>query len=135
MSIQVKKKKKKLANIVHICCQHFPGLNGHIQVLSKFGFGSCLINWVFYKIPKAKNNNHWINVRNVRCLPSVCEVLLFPRLLYEKIRDDSETQGVKVGKTTHQINLMAEDIILYLTHPFDSWLNWLHFLGFILGYS
>lgn len=31
-----------------------------------------------------------------------------------------EIKGVKVDQTIHKINLMADYIILYLTNPFDS---------------
>lgn len=40
--------------------------------------------------------------------------------LAEIIRQDSEIKGVKVGQAIYKINLMADDIILYLTSPVDS---------------
>lgn len=40
--------------------------------------------------------------------------------LAETIRQDSEIKCVKVGQTIHKINLMANDVILYSTSPFDS---------------
>lgn len=69
-------------------------------------------------------------------LPKLFVIAIEP--LAKKIREDPEIQGVKVGKTTHQINLMADDIIMYLTNQFDSLAKLqtvLHTLGFILGYK
>lgn len=40
--------------------------------------------------------------------------------LAEMIRQDSEIKGVKGGQTTHTINVMADDVVLYLTNLFDS---------------
>lgn len=40
--------------------------------------------------------------------------------LAQTIRGESEIKGAKVGKTIHKINLMADNIILYLTSRFDS---------------
>ena len=40
--------------------------------------------------------------------------------LAEAIRQDADIKGFKVGPTTHKMNLLADDIILYLTNPLDS---------------
>ncbi len=40
--------------------------------------------------------------------------------LAEASRQDSDIKGLKVGLSTHKINLLADDIILYLTSPIDS---------------
>lgn len=41
-----------------------------------------------------------------------------------------------MGQTIHKINLMADDIILYLTNPFDSLAKTvLHTFGTVSGYK
>lgn len=40
--------------------------------------------------------------------------------LAEIIRQDLEIKGLRVGQMVHKINLMADNIILYLTNPYDS---------------
>lgn len=71
------------------------------KVLSKFGFGSNFINWVrtLYHEPQAKIiTNGYMSA-------------IFPL----------SRQGCPLSPgLLNKINLMADDIILYLTNPFDS---------------
>ncbi len=103
------------------------------KVLSKFGFGSYFINWfrTLYKKPQAKiiTNGYMSTAfslsRSSRqgcpLSPGLFVIAIEP--LAETIRQDSEIKGIKVGQTIHKINLLADDIILYLTNPADSLAN------------
>lgn len=119
-----------------------------LKVLSKFGFGSYFINWVrtLYKKPQAKiiTNGQMSTAfplsRSSRrgCPLSLGLFVMAVEPLAEMIRQDSEIKGVKVGQTIHKINLMADDIILYLTNPFDSLAKLktvLHTFGTVSGYK
>lgn len=119
-----------------------------LKVLSKFGFGSYFINWVrrLYKKPQAKiiingqMSTAFPLSRSSRrgCPLSLGLFVMAVEPLAEMIRQDSEIKGVKVGQTIHKINLMADDIILYLTNPFDSLAKLktvLHTFGTVSGFK
>lgn len=100
------------------------------KVLAKYGFGQSFINWVktLYHMPRARiTTNGQISAvfplsRSSRqgCPLSPGLFVLAIEPLAEAIRQDPDIKGFKVGQTTHKLNLMADDVILYLTDPGNS---------------
>lgn len=100
------------------------------KVLSKFGFGGNFIDWIrtLYRKPQAMiATNGQISApfslnRSSRqgCPLSPGLFVLAIEPLAEIIRQDSEIKGIKVGQIIHKINLLADDIIIYLSNPFES---------------
>ena len=100
------------------------------KVLTKLGFGQVFISWVrtLYHKPKARiTTNGQISSqfslnRSSRqgCPLSPSLFVLAIEPLAEAIRRDPDIKVFKVGQTTHEINLLADYVLLYLTDPFHS---------------
>jgi len=100
------------------------------KVLEKFGFGHLLINWVktLYHKPRAKiitngqTSTAFPLSRSSRqgCPLSPGLFVLAIEPLAEAIRRDPDIKGFRVDQTNHEINLLADDVILYLTDPINS---------------
>ena len=100
------------------------------KVLAKFGFGQSFINWVqtLYHKPQAKVSTngqasttfHLSRSSRQGCPLSPALFVLAIEPLAEAIRQDPDIKGFQAGQTVHKINLMADDIILYLKDPCNS---------------
>jgi len=100
------------------------------KVLAKFGFGQLFISWVqtLYHKPQAKiSTNGQISStfplsRSSRqgCPLSPALFVLAIEPLAEAIRQDPDIKGFQVGQAVHKINLLADDVILYLKDPDNS---------------
>lgn len=108
------------------------------KVLTKFGFGEVFINWVkiLYEKPKAKIlTNGQISSPFSLTRSSRHGCPLFPSLfvlaikpLVEATRRGPKIKSVNVGQEIHKINLLTDDVLLYLSDPSHS-LSRLQFQG------
>ena len=105
---------------------------------AKFEFGPLFISWVqtLYHKPQAKISptgqisSTFPLGRSSRqgCPLSPAHFVLTIEPLAEAIRQDPDIMGFQVGQTVHKHNLLADEVILYLKDPGNSFPNYLLYL-------